>query len=85
MRIKVDTQFNIGDTVYIPETCMYWWVANSKPSVITDVQIISDYRGVVICYGLNNSHVRVREDKCFITFEECRQWCQEQNEKDGVL
>ena len=85
MKIEVDTQFNIGDTVYIPETCMHWWVANSEPLIITDVQITYTDRCAVVFYGLNNSHVRVREDKCFITFEECRQWCQERNEKDGVL
>ena len=87
MRIEVDTKFNIGDTVYVPEPHRIWF-GTTEPSKVTDV--IVQYRlenggkiNQIILYELSNEMFPCNEAICFATFEECQQWCREQNEKDG--
>ena len=84
MKFEVETKFDIGEEVYIPEPCMYW-LPNNTPSMITDIQVKYSKSGTGIFYGVHDNHTPVREDMCFGSLEECRQWCKEQNEKDGAL
>jgi hypothetical protein len=87
MRIEVDTRFNIGDMVYVPEPHICW-MPIPEPSQVTGIKI--KYRlenggkmNQIVLYELSNEFHPVNADLCFATFEECNQWCAEQNEKEG--
>lgn len=89
MRIEVDTKFNIGDTVYVP-TSHLSWLGTDGPSNVTGIKV--EYRlenggkiNQIILYELSNELFPCNEVMCFATFEECQQWCREQNEKGGWL
>ena len=85
MRITVDTKFNIGDIVYIPESYLSW-ASTGEPSRVTGVRV--DYHlenggkiNQVILYELSNELFHCNEAICFATYEECQQWCKERNEE----
>lgn len=89
MKIEVETKFNIGDSVYVPEPCMSW-LATNEPSKITGVQVRyrlkSDGEIVMeVFYELSNETFPCNEAICFATYEESQQWCNKRNEEDGVL
>lgn len=89
MKIEVETKFNIGDVVYVPESHLSW-LGTGEPSKVTGVRV--EYRldssGVinpVILYELSNELFHYNETICFSTFEESQQWCREQNEEGGWI
>ena len=86
MRIEVDTKFNIGDMVYTvePNVC---WIPIPTPSRVTGVSVnynLMDDNSIecIVCYTLSDELFEVNGDMCFTTFEECKQWCTEENAKE---
>ena len=89
MKIEVETKFNIGDVVYVPESHLSW-LGTGESSKVTGVRIEYhlDSGGTVkpaILYELSNYLFYFNETICFSTLEECQRWCKEQNEEDGAL
>jgi hypothetical protein len=89
MKIEVDTKFNIGDIVYVPEPHMIW-LGTGEPSKVIGVRVECsfDNNGILntkILYELSNGLFYCNETICFSTSEECQRWCRERNEEDGVL
>ena len=85
MNITVETKFNIGDIVYTP-LVYACWSPNSIPVQVTGVDVRYNIsRGTQVLYMLTDTLGYMPEDMCFMSYEECKQWCWEQNEKDGLL
>ena len=84
MDLTIKTKFNIGDIVYAPECYEIYW-ANNIPYVVTDIFIkVARNRSVVITYRLLQDELTdvVSENFLFATYEECKQWCNEQNKEE---
>lgn len=85
MTLNIDTKFNIGDTVYSPECYEVYW-ANNRPYVITDIFIKIAHNRTSITYRIIQDQLTdvVSENFLFSTYEECKQWCGEQNKEDTI-
>lgn len=84
MEVNINTKFNIGDTVYAPDSYEVYW-ANPVPYVVTDILIrTTRTNNIVITYQLLQDELTdvVSEHFLFATHEECKQWCEIQN-KEG--
>ena len=80
MTLNIDTKFNIGDTVYAPEYYGAYFV-NNRPYVITDIFVkIARNNRVSLTYRIMQDELTdvVSENFLFSTYEECKQWCDEQ-------
>ena len=82
MKIKVETKFNVGDLVYIPELYHHEWFALKRPFEIYKI-IINTYGNTVYIYYelLDGTLIEYKEDFIFTSYEECEKWCREQNSK----
>lgn len=82
MKIEVETKFDVGDFVYIPELCHHEWFALKHPFEIHKI-IIKTYGNTVYIYYelLDETLFERKEDFVFASYEECEQWCKEQNSK----
>lgn len=80
MKLSMETQFNIGDTVYIAEFYEDWF-AYAKPCIITDISISANTQTAHVLYEVRQDGFksRVPEDWVFGTYEECKKWCDEHN------
>ena len=86
MTLNLDTKFNVGDAVYAPE---YYGVyfANNRPYVVTDIFVkIARNQRVSITYRIMQDELTdvISENFLFSTYEECKQWCGEQNKEDTI-
>lgn len=80
MKIKIDTKFNIGDVVYTPEFYDVYF-ASKTPHTITDIFVKASHnQNVAVTYRIIQGQLTdvVSEKFLFATYEECRQWCDEQ-------
>ena len=86
MKIKYDTKFEIGDTVYIAET-YYGEYYVSEPLTVQRIYINVDKFGLYVEYALRYEgqqfkylwDIQMAEKHCFADREECRLWCAIQN------
>ena len=81
MNINVETKFNIGDMVYCPEP-YWWWIPNTEPMQIVSIDI--QYRTIakiIILYSLSDG-CTYPEELCFVSREECKQWCNAKNSEE---
>lgn len=84
MKITIDSKFNIGDTVYTPECYEIYW-ANPVPYIVTDIFVkVTRNKNICITYRLLQDELTdvVSENFLFATYEECKQWCNEQNKEE---
>ena len=73
--MKIETKYNIGDTIYIPE--YYEEYFPSKPLQIDSILITSNY---IVKYILNSSgYMALEEQNIFKTYNECNEWCNKHN------
>jgi hypothetical protein len=85
MNINVETKFNIGDAIYAP-LVYACWIPKSISTQITDIEVrYNTHKGIQVFYVLADRLGSIPENMCFTSYEECKQWCWEQNEKDGLL
>lgn len=77
MKFEVETKFNVGDFVYIPELYHHEWFALKHPFEIYKV-VVKIYNNTInICYELlDETIIECREDFLFASYEECKQWCE---------
>ncbi|MGN0318742.1 MAG: hypothetical protein ACI4E1_12500 [Lachnospira sp.] len=82
MKIEVETKFNVGDLVYIPELYHHEWFTLKRPFEIYKI-IIKTYGNTVYIYYelLDEILIERKEDFVFTSYEECERWCIEQNSK----
>ena len=86
MKIKYNTKFEVGDTVYIAET-YYGEYYVSEPLTVQRIHINVDRLGLHIEYELKYKdetfkhfyNIDMLEKQCFPDREECRLWCAMQN------
>ena len=80
MKFTIETQFNIGDTVYAADH-YYDYYASHTPYVISDIIINVSKRNIRIMYCVEQGErtERFPEEWCFATYEECAKWCEENN------
>ena len=80
MDLTIETQFNIGDVVYVADH-YYDFYANHKPYIIKDVLIDINNRRTHIQYEVeqDNFIYRVPEAWVFSSYEKCARWCEEHN------
>lgn len=80
MKFNINTQFDIGDTVYAADHYHNYY-ASHTPYVITDIIVNIDNRDVRISYCVEcGEHAdRFPEEWCFATYEECARWCDDHN------
>ena len=82
MKIEVETKFNVGDFVYIPELYRHEWFALKRPFEIYKTIINTYGNNVYIYYELlDETLIEYKEDFIFAYYEECEKWCREQNGK----
>lgn len=82
MKVNFETQFNIGDIVYVADH-YYDFYATSKPYVVSDIIINISCRDIRTMYCVEQGDLidRFPEDWLFATYEECAKWCEEHNKK----
>lgn len=80
MDLTIETQFNIGDVVYVADH-YYDFYANHKPYIIKDVLIDINNRRTHIQYEVeqDNFIYRVPSAWVFGSYEKCARWCEEHN------
>lgn len=86
MKIRYNTKFEIGDTVYIAET-YYGEYYVSEPLTVQSIHINVDKFEQCIEYSLRYKgqlfqhlfNINVLEKCCFADREKCRLWCAMQN------
>lgn len=80
MTFNITTKYNIGDVVYAASH-YYDVYPEQSPYVIKNIFINSNNQRVYINYEIEqNGFVhRMPEGWLFPTFEECTEWCKEQN------
>lgn len=80
MKFTIETQFNIGDTVYAADH-YYDYYASHTPYVITDIGVNIKNRSTHIMYYVKQGERtdRFPEGWLFKTYEECAKWCDEHN------
>ena len=81
MKITIDSKFNIGDAVFVPECYEIYW-ANPTQHIVKDIFIkVTRNRSVSITYRLLQNELTdvVSENFLFATYEECKLWCDQQN------
>lgn len=86
MKIAIETKFNIGDMVYVPEPYRLWFTERTTREIVNitiECSMRDGKERMIVLYGLRYEDEPVCEDVCFATYEECAQWCFEQNRKDG--
>lgn len=77
MKIEVETKFNVGDFVYIPELYHHEWFALKRPFEIYKIIVKTYGNTIYICYELLDETLFERkEDFVFASYEECEQWCE---------
>ena len=81
--IIIDTQFNIGDRVWVP-SCIYdeWFVENKDGCVVDSIRIYIGSEGKELkMYTLknNNSFQEYPPRLCFGSYKECQDWCDKNN------
>ena len=82
MKIRYNTKFEIGDTVYIAET-YYGEYYVSEPFTVQRIEINVDKFGLYAEYTLRDKgqgsqylwDIKIEEKRCFSDREECRLWC----------
>lgn len=78
--MKIETKYNIGDTVYVPE--YYEEYFPSKPLQIDSILVQAYPSKHIIKYILNGNRYEVevsQEQNIFKTYNECNEWCNEHN------
>ena len=78
--MKIETKYNIGDTVYIPE--YYEEYFPSKPLQIDSILIQASTSNYIVKYILNGSGYDIevnQEQNIFKTYNECDEWCNKHN------
>lgn len=83
MKIDIQTKFNIGDRVWIPE--LYeWYITKKEGAIICGINIYVDSNKERILYLIKEDGgfiYECRETLCFGNYEDCKQWCDENNTK----
>ena len=80
MKVNLETQFNIGDTVYAADH-YYDYYASHTPYIITDIIININNRNIrtMYCVEQGEHQDRFPEEWLFATYEKCAKWCEEHN------
>lgn len=81
MDINIQTRFNIGDEVWVPYLYHDWYPLKCR-YIITHIDIQIDSKSYRIFYTIkneNNSGQRYPDRMCFGSYEECKQWCDQEN------
>lgn len=81
MDINIQTNFNIGDKVWVPEL-YYDWYPPQKQCEIICIQIIITSEGQTIFYTIkkcNGYTDKYPARMCFSSYDECKQWCDKEN------
>ena len=83
MKIEIETRFNIGDLVYLPGFDGEGFRPRKKPFEVQSFWIYYDpnSKKITISYDLDDDLLGYSESACFASYEECKQWCIEQNSK----
>lgn len=80
MNISIQTEFNIGDRVWIPDICYDQWViANKTGYIVCAIKINIDSNGQKISYIVNERNQECSSNFCFRSYEECCLWCEKEN------
>ena len=81
MNLNINTKYNIGDTVYVPDLYEVY-IANSTPYTIIDILIqVARNHNITIRYRVMQAELTdlVSEHFIFSTYEECTKWCEKQD------
>jgi len=83
MDINIQTKFNIGDKVWVPGLYYEWYPMKNRYFIThIDIEIDSnDYQIFYIMKNENNSGQRYPDRLCFDSYDECEQWCMENNKR----
>ena len=78
--MKIETKYNIGDTVYIPEYNEEYFP--SKPLQIDSILMKASTSNYIVKYILNGNGYDIevnQEQNIFKTYNECDEWCNKHN------
>lgn len=81
MSINIQTKFNIGDKVWIPNHYHSWFPMKEAYTVFNiDVNIdAQNQRVFYIIKDDNGNTERYPSKLCFKSYDECKQWCEINN------
>ncbi len=86
MDINIQTDFNIGDKVWIPDV-YYEWYPIKNAYYITEVEVGICSQGKKVFYTIKNEKGDVQEYPsrlCFNSYDECKQWCDNKNKGEKI-
>lgn len=83
MNIDIQIKFNIGDKVWVPGN-YYNWYPIKKGYKVTNIEIQIDAKDQRVFYTVKNDIGEIQrypERLCFDSYDECEQWCIEDNKR----
>ena len=83
MSINIQTKFNIGDKVWIPNHCHNWFPIREAYTVF-NIEVSIDAQSQRVFYIIKNDNgntERYPSRLCFKSYDECKQWCDKDNNK----
>lgn len=81
MDINIQTNFNIGDKVWIPDV-YYEWFPIKNVHYITKIEVGIYSQGKEVFYTIKDEKEKTHEYParlCFSSYDECKQWCDKEN------
>ena len=78
MDINMQTRFNIGDPVWIPDI-YYEWFPRKEVYYIEKINISVDLNQTRVSYVVQDIRGNRHEYSsrvCFASYEECKEWCE---------
>ena len=78
MSINIQTEFNIGDKVWVPDYYEDWHPLKNECEIIyVEVIITSDDKRIFYTIkDCNGRTDRYPSKMCFKSYEQCKQWCE---------
>lgn len=84
MDISIQTNFSIGDEVWIPDVYEDWYPIKSV-YYIDKIDVGISSKGKEVFYTVKDKQGKIHEypDRlCFKSYDECKQWCDNKNKGD---
>jgi hypothetical protein len=86
MNININTKYNIGDTVYIVDSCYDYYPVNI-PCIVKNIFIRGNINNIYVNYEVQHDTLSLLlpESWIFPTYAECTKWCEEHNKISYTL
>lgn len=81
MDISIQTNFNVGDEVWVPDH-YYDWFPIENAHYITKIEVGISSQGKEVFYAVKDQQGNIQEYPsrlCFSSYDECKQWCEQKN------